>query len=234
MTVSPSPSAMFGCVSAAILASARARLALAAGADDQQRLVGEEAGLLLRHEGREVLEVAAFPRRRLGVAQRAAEERDLPPGPLRRTGDALDAGDVGGETGDGHPPLQRPDDGGEVAAHLGLAAGMPLHQRVGRSRRPWRARPPRRGARRRPRRSAGRRAARDRASSRRCAPPARAGCGWRAPAPPAPNARRGGTPGRRAAATGGPTSGTVVTCACPFSPASPSLRRSTAETKGPA
>ena len=63
------------------LGERRARLALAAGADDQQRLVGEEAGLLLRHEGREVLEVAAFARRRLGVAQRAAEERDLPARP---------------------------------------------------------------------------------------------------------------------------------------------------------
>ena len=110
-------------------------------------VVGQEAGLLLRHEGREVLEIAAFARRRLGVAQRAAEQRDLPPGPppparaMLSTRAMLVAKQVTATR-----PFSGADDGGEVAPHLGLAAGMPLHQRVGRSRRPWRARPPRRGA----------------------------------------------------------------------------------------
>ena len=86
ITVSPRSSTICACSSAAMRAKRRARLALAAGAE-QQHLVARQIGrLLLGEEGRNVLEIAGLARGALDAPQRAADQRDV--AVVRRGGDS--------------------------------------------------------------------------------------------------------------------------------------------------
>ena len=118
-----------------------ARLALAAGDQDQQIVVRDIVGLVLADEARNGRQIAAFARRRLQVAQAAADQRHAAPGILRRQRDRSPPAPrcwrsrsrPRARAGRGSAPAGAP--------HIGLRAGMALDHRVGRSRRPSPARP---------------------------------------------------------------------------------------------
>jgi hypothetical protein len=122
-----------------------ARLALAAGADEQHLVARQVARLLLGNAFGEVEKVAAF----LGcfdhALQRPARQHGMAAGGDRRQRRALDARQVGGKAGDGHPALAARCQFLEVGAHRPPSPPRPRRRRWC-CRTPWRTRPRRRCA----------------------------------------------------------------------------------------
>ncbi len=109
-----------------------ARLALAAGDDDEQIVVGIIVDLVFGDERREVAQIAAFARGRLQVAQAASDEGHGAAGGAGGERRGFDAGDVAREARHGDAPTYPAHQGGEAAADIGLRSGMALDHGVGR------------------------------------------------------------------------------------------------------
>ena len=160
-----------------------ARLALAAGDQQQDVVVRDVVDVVLGQERRQGLQIAALAGRRVHVAQRPADNGHAAPRVLRRQRHRFHPRDVAGEAGDRDAAAQVADQRGQAAAHVQLAAGMALDHRIGRiadhRQHALVAERGQRGLiRRRPQQRR-----RHPVSSRRCAAPCRQACRSPAPAP---------------------------------------------------
>ena len=92
-----------------------ARLALAAGDQHQQVVVGNVVDIVLAQERRQAGEVAALARRRLHVAQDAADQGDAAPGmPAPASATDSTRATLHGEAGHRHAAAQAADQRGQV------------------------------------------------------------------------------------------------------------------------
>ncbi len=82
-----------------------ARLALAAGADQQGLVARQVAGLVLGQKARDVREIAIVAGRLLDPIERTPDQRDIAVMGARHLGDRLKPRDIRGEAGDRHPPV---------------------------------------------------------------------------------------------------------------------------------
>jgi hypothetical protein len=109
----------------------RARLALAAGAEQEHLVTGQVAHVILGDRRRHVGQIAGFAGGVVDPVHGAAEEGDPPTMQGGHLHDGLDARHIGREAGDGDPSLERADHLGEVFAHLRLGPRLSLDQGVG-------------------------------------------------------------------------------------------------------
>ncbi len=129
--MSPSPSDICGCEFSRDTCERAARLTLAARDEDQEIVVRNRAGLVLRHERGHALEIAAFAGGGFEVAQAAADEGHAAAGVPGGVRDGFNARHVARETGHGHPAPHVADQGAQALPHFRLGARMALHHRVG-------------------------------------------------------------------------------------------------------
>ena len=96
----------------------RARLALAAGADQHDPVARDVAGLVLGQKARQIVEIAVLARRLVDPPQRAADQRDIAAMGRRRLRDRLEPRNIRGEAGDCDPRIVAADQIGQGPAQL--------------------------------------------------------------------------------------------------------------------
>ena len=109
-----------------------ARLALAAGDQDQQVVVGHVVDVVFGQERRQGLQIAAFTRGGIHVAQGAADQATLRPASCAASATDSIRATLLAKQVTATRPRQIADQRGQAGAHVLLAAGMALDHRVGR------------------------------------------------------------------------------------------------------
>ena len=105
--------------------------ALAAGANQQDFIIGQEACFFFIQKGRERLQITAFAGRGFHVAQRPPQQRDLSPCRAACHRNAFHARNIGRKAGDGDAPLDTLDQFRERSADFRLTPRMAFNQSIG-------------------------------------------------------------------------------------------------------
>jgi hypothetical protein len=109
----------------------RTRLALAAGAQRQHLVRREMAVKISPAKTLHAVKMAGLTRHLHHALHSAADHDHFAIGGLGGVGDRLEAGDVGGKGGDGHPPLGSFHQLGNGGGDLGFRRRAPFPHRIG-------------------------------------------------------------------------------------------------------